>query len=178
MKIEPQPAWKTQRIELFLLEPEHVTPAYVDWLNDPGINRYLESRFVTHSLESTRQFVSGALASPNTLFLGFRSAELNFAHVGNIKIEINRHHGLGEVGIMIGVRDAHGRGIATAAIALIVELARDQLGLRKLTAGCYESNKGSERAFLKAGFELEGMRPAHFMIEGRVEALLLLGRLL
>jgi RimJ/RimL family protein N-acetyltransferase len=96
--------------------------------------------------------------------------------VGNIKIELNRRHGLGEIGILIGERVVHGRGIATAAISLIANIAREQLQVRKLTAGCYASNKGSERAFVKAGFTVEGTREAHFLLDGKPESLVLLGR--
>jgi RimJ/RimL family protein N-acetyltransferase len=52
------------------------------------------------------------------------------------------------------------------------------LGIRKLTAGCYASNIGSAKAFLRAGFHIEARRPAHFILDGRPEDLVLLARLL
>jgi RimJ/RimL family protein N-acetyltransferase len=177
MKLEPQSAWISKDLELFLLEPALVGDDYVRWMNDPLINRYLESRFVPHSHDSVRAFVAAALANPDTLFLGIRHRELG-KHVGNIKIELNRAHGLGEVGILIGEPAVHGRGIATQAIEMIAAVARGQLGLRKLTAGCYACNKGSQRAFVKAGFSVEAERPAHFLLDGKPEALVLMGLVL
>ena len=177
MKLAVQPAWRSGQVEFFLLEPDLVTERYVGWLNDPLINRYLESRYVTHTLESTRDFVAGALANPDALFLGIRQRSTGL-HVGNIKVELNRRHGLGEIGILIGERAVHGQGIATTAISMLVELARAQLGLRKLTAGCYASNQGSQRAFTKAGFVVEGIRADHFLLDGKPESMVLLGRLL
>ena len=35
MELRPTFPWRTERIELFLLEPAHVTVPYVEWLNDP-----------------------------------------------------------------------------------------------------------------------------------------------
>ena len=165
-------------MELFVLRPEHVTDAYVSWLNDRDINRYLESRFTTHTLESTREYVAATLASPEYLFLGIRSIALG-RHVGNIKIgPINRHHGTAEVGIIIGDKAAWGRGIATAAIVLLSDVARVELGLRKVTAGCYASNAGSQRAFEKAGYAVEGIRHKQFLLDGRAEDLIVMGQLL
>jgi RimJ/RimL family protein N-acetyltransferase len=168
--------WRNDAVELFLLEPAQVSDAYVAWLNDPAVSRFLESRFAVHDLASTRAFVQQALDDQKVLFLGIRSRALG-RHVGNIKLgPIDRRHGLGEVGIMIGDRGAWGRGVASAAIACLAEIARAELGLRKLTAGCYASNEGSKRAFEKAGFAVEGRRPAHFLLEGRPEDRLLLAR--
>ena len=177
MRLDPQPGWASSEIELFLLEPSLVGDDYVRWMNDPQINRFLESRFATHTHDSVRAFVAAALANPDTLFLGIRHRELG-KHVGNIKLELNRRHGLGEVGILIGERAVHGRGVATGAIELLAAVARVQLGVRKLTAGCYATNKGSERAFVKAGFTVEGVRPAHFLLEGSPEPMVLMGRIL
>ena len=169
--------WQTDKIELFLLGPEHVGPAYVGWLSDPLVGRYLESRFVEHSEASTRAFVSAQRADPAALFLGIRARSLDMRHVGNVKLApIDRRHGLGEMGILIGERSAWGRGIASDAISAIARIAREQLSLRKLTAGCYASNIGSEKAFLRAGFEVEARSRDHFLLDGRPEDLVLMAR--
>ena len=147
------------------------------WLNDSSMNRFLESRFVVHDETSVRAFVDDCLANPDVLFMGVRHLSSG-RHVGNVKLEINRAHGRAEVGILIGDRAVQGQGLATRAITLLCRVAREQLGLRKLTAGCYANNKGSERAFIKAGFSVEGTRPDHFLLDGNPEALILMGRLL
>jgi ribosomal-protein-alanine N-acetyltransferase len=170
--------WRTSLIECFVLEPKHATDAYVGWLNDPEINRFLESRFAVQDIDSVRTFVARALADDRTLFLGIVSHELG-RHVGNIKLgPIDGRHGLGEIGIMIGDRRAWGRGIGTEAIRCIADIAKHELGLRKVTAACYASNVGSARAFEKAGFHLEGTRAQHCLLDGRPEDVLLMARML
>jgi ribosomal-protein-alanine N-acetyltransferase len=170
--------WADDRVALFLLTPEAVSDAYVAWLNDPEINRFLESRFGAHDRDGVTAYVADMLASDRDLFFGIRDLELG-RHVGNIKLgPIDRRHGLGEIGIMIGDRDAWGRGVGSAAIALLAGIARDELGLRKLSAGCYASNVGSRRAFEKVGFAVEAVRPAHYLLDGRAEDAVLLGLVL
>lgn len=161
-------------LRLAPLLPEHVGDDYVRWLNDPDINRYLESRFVHHTLDSTRSFVAAARDDGATAMFGIW---LDGRHVGNIKLgPIDRHHGRGEIGILIGERAVWGRGIATRAISAISQFAFTALSLRKLTAGCYSSNKGSLRAFERAGFSIEAVRARHYAVEGGLEDLLLLAR--
>jgi ribosomal-protein-alanine N-acetyltransferase len=178
MRLEPTHRWSDAKIALFLLTPDKVSDSYVRWLNDPAINLYLESRFVRQDRAGVAAFVAGILASDRDLFFGILDKDLD-RHVGNIKLgPINRHHGLGEIGIMIGDRSAWGRGVGSRAIDRVAVVARDELGLRRLTAGCYASNVGSARAFEKAGFTVEAVRPAHFLLEGRPEDAVLLGRML
>lgn len=177
MELDLTAAWQDETVSLFLLDEEHVSADYVRWLNDPRVNRFLESRFAVHDEEGTRAFVRHCRADAGTLFFGIRACALDQRHVGNIKLgPIDRHHRLGEIGILVGEPDAWGRGIATHAIARLADIARAQLGLRKLTAGCYASNVGSERAFARAGFEREGVRRAHFLLDGQPEDLVLMAR--
>lgn len=176
MELPVTPCWRRPPASLFLLEEVHVGSSYVGWLNDPAVNQFLESRFTTQTQESTRDFVKVMRARSDVLLLGIHDDELQ-RHVGNIKLgPIDRHHGLGEIGLMIGDRAAWGRGLGSAAISSVTEIAHQQLGLRKLTAGCYAANTGSRKAFEKAGFHVEGVRPAHFLVDGQPEDLILLGR--
>jgi ribosomal-protein-alanine N-acetyltransferase len=178
MIIVAEKSWSNGTVELFALGPQDATESYVHWLNDPATNRYLESRFTRHTVASARAYVDNCMHSDTTVFLGVRDHTLGGLHVGNVKVEINRDHGVGELGILIGEEKARGRGLATQVIKMVTGIARTQLKLRKLSAGCYVSNKGSERAFVAAGFVVEGIRPEHFLLDGRPEDLVLLGLVL
>jgi [ribosomal protein S5]-alanine N-acetyltransferase len=174
MRLEPTSRWSDDVVALFTLTPEHVTDAYVGWMADAEVQRFLESRFATHNRASIEAYVADRLAGED-LLLGIHSRALD-RHVGNIKLgPIDRHHGLGEIGIMIGDREAWGKGMATAAIRRISGIAFEELGLRKLSAGCYASNIGSRKAFESAGFLVEAIRPAHALVDGRPEDTVLLG---
>lgn len=168
--------WTSGFVELFLLKPEDVDDSYVSWLNDPIVNCYLESRFTEHTLEGTRAFVQKCLVDPQTLFLGIKyyfPSEVK--HVGNIKLAICEYHKTAEVGIMIGEKNAWGKGVASQAILRIIEISKLELKLRRLTAGCYASNIGSQRAFEKAGFHPECQRKGHVLMNGEPEDIVLMG---
>lgn len=155
------------------LTPGEVSDRYVAWLNDPQVNRYLESRFVCHTAESVRSFVAATADDDASRLFGMFLDGTR--HIGNIKIgPINTQHRSADVGLIIGERSEWGRGYATEAIAQATRHGFDVLGLRKLNAGCYAGNVGSARAFEKAGWEREGLRRSQFVCDGqRVDEILL-----
>lgn len=60
-----------------------------------------------------------------------------------------------------------GRGLATAAVQPIVEIARDELGLHRIEASTLLHNGGSQRVLLKSGFRQIGMAPRYLQIAGQ-----------
>jgi RimJ/RimL family protein N-acetyltransferase len=158
------------------LRPDDVGSAYLRWMTDPAVVRYLESRFAVHTEASLRAWVVEQAARDDTLLLAIVERD-GGRHVGNIKVgPLAAHHGTADVGLLIGERDVWGRGYATAAIRQATDLAWDRLGARKLTASCYSGNAASARAFLRAGWVDEGRRPAQFLDDdGDAHDQLLLG---
>lgn len=141
--------------------PEHVGPRYVAWMNDPQINRFLESRFVHHDLGAISRFVEQVARSANDFMFGIHLVDVG-EHVGNIRLgPIDTMHQRASVGFLIGERSAQGRGVATEAVGLVAQFAFERLVLAKLTAGAYASNGGSLRVFQKSGWAREGLRRKH-----------------
>jgi [ribosomal protein S5]-alanine N-acetyltransferase len=80
-------------------------------------------------------------------------------HIGNIKIgDINYKAMTSDLVTVVGDRAYWGRGFATAAIKIGVNIAFAKLKLRKLYAGIYlhagiyNDNVGSLKAYARAGF--------------------------
>ncbi|HTK36157.1 MAG TPA: GNAT family N-acetyltransferase [Caulobacteraceae bacterium] len=154
------------RLYLRPLSEADVTPAYVAWLNDPEVNRYLETRHSPQTLQTVADFVAAVNARKGEHLFGIILRE-NDRHIGNIKLgPVHPVHRLGDVSLLIGERTVWSRGYAAEAIARLVRHAFDDLKLAKLSAGLYAANVGSERAFLKAGFVREGLRRAHYDLDG------------
>ncbi|MGQ4489595.1 GNAT family N-acetyltransferase [Streptomyces sp. SAS_281] len=59
-----------------------------------------------------------------------------------------------------------GRGLATAAVRRICELARDGLRLHRIEAGTVLHNTASQRVLAKSGFEEFGVAPRYLHIDG------------
>lgn len=90
----------------------------------------------------------------------------NNALVGTIALaDINNHHGIGELGIVVGEKEYWGKGIATGAIKLVLTYAFSEMGLRRITAEYEEGNTGLEKALLKNNFQRECVR-----IQSRMKA--------
>ena len=148
------------------LRPSDVTQAYVEWMNDPDVVQYTESRFARHTLQTIRDFVQGFSESPTSILFGIFSKEEGL-HIGNIKLgPVNWYHGLADLALIVGNKNFWGRGIAAEAIAMATRYAFDELRLCKVTAGCYSTNMASEKTFLKAGFRVEAVRPLHYVCDG------------
>lgn len=151
-----------KRIYLRRLREEDVDGPYAKWMKDPEVTQYLESRFSKNSRASILKFVRGMLASKDVLFLAIILKDGN-RHIGNIKLgPINTAHSSAEIGIMIGEKDCWGKGYGSEAITLLKDYAFNELKIHKITAGCYSNNRGSAKAFEKAGFKLEGVRKSQY----------------
>jgi [ribosomal protein S5]-alanine N-acetyltransferase len=165
-----------ERIYLRRLRESDVSQAYLAWMNGPDISQYLESRFIEHTMESLSAFVAAMADDPRNLFTGIFLKDGD-RHVGNIKLgPIDLHHSHAEVGLLIGDRECWGKGYATEAIAAITRFAFEEINLHKIVAGAYEDNGGSTKAFLKAGYALEGNLRSHWWSSGRFQDGTLLGK--
>lgn len=135
---------------------------YVQWLNDPLVNQYLETRFASQNLEAVIDFIRNTMANPNEHLFAIKLKDNN-QHVGNIKIgAINKSHNIGDVSLFIGDKSAWGKGIASQAIQLISRYSFDKLKLRKLCAGAYKANIASTKAFLNSGYMHDGVLTDHY----------------
>jgi len=145
-----------ERIRLREVRGSDVTERYRAWLNDPAVTAFLEIRYAPHSLEDIRKFVEAMRGRDDVVFLAICLKDGD-RHIGNIKLgPIHRIHRFGDISLLIGERGCWGQGYATEAIRILAAFAFDVLNMNKLRAGCYSKNRGSEKAFLKAGFRREG----------------------
>jgi ribosomal-protein-alanine N-acetyltransferase len=167
---------ETQRLFLRTLHADDATDIYLSWLRDPEINRHLEIRFSkVKDVQELEGFIKSVNESPVNLMLGiFRKEDRR--HIGNIKLgPIVVPHSRAAVGFMIGDKMSWGQGYATEAIVEMSRYGIQAIGLAKITAGCYETNLGSAKALLKAGFAHEATIPSDVAFEGRRIASLIFG---
>jgi RimJ/RimL family protein N-acetyltransferase/methionyl-tRNA formyltransferase len=135
----------------------------VDWLNNPDVNRYLECRHYVHTLTSVTEYVTN-LSLPSSVEILFGIfVNHTSRHIGNIKLGpidgINHH---ASMGLVIGDIKSWGKGYGSRAIRLLTDAAVTHLDMKTLVAGCYSSNRGSFKAFLKAGWKHVGTIPSYW----------------
>lgn len=135
------------------LNADNATEEYCGWLNDPEVNRYLETRQATK--ESIKKYIEEKNKSSDSLFLGIFFKE-NEKHIGNIKLEpIDFKDYKATMGILIGDKNYWGKGVGTEAVKLIVKYGFENLGLLEINLGVISENKAAIRVYEKAGFRVE-----------------------
>ena len=130
---------------------------YLNWMNDPDVVKYTEQRFKKHSLKSIKKFVLSKLSSKNEHIYGiFIKKNKNEFHIGNIKIgPIDYFHKTADISYIIGYKKYWNKGLGSLAVKKIIELSRKKYRLKKITAGCYEMNKGAIEVLKKNKFIME-----------------------
>ena len=157
--------------------PADVRGGYGRWMNDPRINQFLESRFQKYTEADLEAYVARFQGDPDHVFLAVVARDTDL-HIGNVKLgPIDWNHRVTDMGLLIGEQAYWGQGIATEVIQLVTRYAFDELHLRKVTAGCYSTNRGAIRAFEKAGFAHEGRRTKQYQLDGEYVDGVLLGLL-
>jgi len=146
---------ESERLYYEVLSTKHLSMAYVNWLNDTKVNKYLESGsdYTLHKLES---FLIEQ-EQKNILFWAIHIKESK-KHIGNIKIDpINLDNNSGEYGILMGDCNEWGKGYAKEASVAIIDYCFKTLKLSKITLGVIDENKNAVKLYEKLGFSTESI---------------------
>ncbi len=163
------------RFSLIPFKEEHISERYIGWLNDAEVNRFLEVQFVHQTYETVLAYVSSFYGDTEKYMWGvYPNATDDLIGTATLA-GINRNHGQGVIGLMIGEKEYWGKGYGTEIIKLVVDYAFKRLSLHKVTAGAVAINQASIKAFQKAGFEIEGRGKSHFSLGGEYYDVLYLG---
>lgn len=158
---------ETERLILRTLSEHHASEKYVNWLNDPEVNQYLETRHREQTLEDCKEFIKSCNGDPSSHLFGIFEKRDN-VHIGNAKIGfINQHYQRGQVSIFIGEKECWGKGFSTEVVRALTKYGFADLELHRLEAGCYEENLASLRVFLKNGYTVEGFMRDQVILDGR-----------
>jgi RimJ/RimL family protein N-acetyltransferase len=89
---------------------------------------------------------------------------VGMAHLVRGKFEKNKH--VGFLGISI-VNEFRGMGIGTAMMKYMMEWARRQKGLEKISLTVFSTNKAAINLYRTFGFQIEGISKRQYRIEGK-----------
>lgn len=139
------------------IEMRDCTACYVDWLNDPEVNKYLETKWSRQDIGSIKAFVRAQRENNHSVLFAIVS-NTEKGHIGNIKIgPVHEHYKHADISYFIGDKRFWNKGIATEAIKLVCEYGFEELGLHRIEAGVYAVAVGSWKALEKNGFQREGV---------------------
>lgn len=152
---------------LRVLKPEDVHDGYVTGLNDPDVNRFLELKHSTQTVESVVQFVTNDLQSQSAVLWGIWE-DGHPDHVGTVRIHgVEHRHRTAHIGVCLFDKRVWGRGLGRKGIAAVTCWALDNLDLRWIEAGVYAENKSSINAFLSAGYSNICDMPDKYLLDGK-----------
>ena len=144
------------QIYLRPLEHEDLNENYLRWLNDPQVNRYMESGIFPYTKTELERFYGQSVGSQNQVILAIIDKQTN-QHIGNVKLgPINWIHRKATFGILIGDKQFWGKGIGSEATRLMVEYGFQRLNLRRIDLGVYAEHQAAVRIYEKLGFKVEG----------------------
>jgi RimJ/RimL family protein N-acetyltransferase len=154
-----------RKIYLRTLSERNATKEYCSWLNDPEVNKYLETREAT--IAELKNYIREKNKNPNCLFLGIFFKKNN-KHIGNIKLEpIDFKNRKATLGILIGDKNYWGKGIGKEATKLLINYAFQKLNLKEINLGVISANKRAISLYKKLGFKIYQVDKKSIQREGK-----------
>lgn len=159
------PVLDSARLKYVPLSLAHLSQDYVDWLNNPDVNRFLETGG-NYSIHMLRKFLQD-VEKKDILFWAIHM-KTNGLHIGNIKIDpINERHGIGEYGILMGRVTEWGKGYGKEASQCVINFCFNVIKLRKITLGVVLDNIAAVKLYRGIGFNVEGHYKKHGLYDGK-----------
>ena len=146
-------------ISINLLTINDVNNRYLDWYKSKEVTKYSDNQYRNFSIDYQINYVESCLNNQDVELYGIFNNNL---HIGNICISgLKSFHSRAEISYVIGDTNYWGKGIASKAVELIINLAEEKYSLHKLFAGVSSMNIASQKVLIKTGFSLEGIRKDH-----------------
>ena len=171
--------FRTERCDLRPLEESDIGPAYVSWLNDPEVTRFLVGSGKGQATEaSVRAYFERFRQSSTTDFLFAIIDRATGSHIGNVTLNhVHPVHRTADTGIMIGNKAFWKKGYAYEAWRAVLEFAFGALELHKIIATSVAENGASIGTLKKLGFKEEGLFRQEQFVLGRWHDVVRLGLL-
>lgn len=100
-----------KKADLRQLELSDCGGCYADWLNDPDISRYMETKWIVWDQASIQEFVKTQQKSSHSVIFAIVEHETG-RHIGNLKIgPIHPQYHHADISYFIGDKKLHGGGV-------------------------------------------------------------------
>ena len=139
-------------------------PLFVNWFSDMEVTRFLGRRSGVALFQEV-DFFKGAGEDKRTVMWVIEAEGEAIGATGIHNIDWQDAHAT--TGIVIGKKDAWGKGYASEAMALRTRYAFRELNLRKLMTEVFAENAASRKALEKSGYRTVGVHREHFFRAGK-----------
>src|SRR3989344_3619741 len=139
-----------RRIYLRRLDVSDATAAYAGWLNDPEVNRFLDTKSAT--LKSVQDYIQTKNQKDNVFLFGI-FVKAGDHHIGTIKLDpIDYRAKKATMAVMVGDKAYWGKGLGGEAIEVLCAYGFEALGLSEIWLGLQRANRAATKAYAKLGF--------------------------
>ena len=159
------PVLRTPRLSIEPFSDVRLSERYVSWLNDPEVVRFSENRHRRHTIASCREYAASFNGTPN-YFWAIVARDPEVGHIGNMNAYVSAEHALADVGIVLGERSIWGRGYGIEAWLAVCDFLLRTQALRKVSAGALSTNRAMLSIMRRTEMQLDGVRVAHYLVEG------------
>jgi [ribosomal protein S5]-alanine N-acetyltransferase len=167
-----------RQVYIRLLNTDDVTDDYINWMNDPEVTQFLESKWQSHTKKSILEYLDSLNRDRNNFIFGIFLLS-DSTHIGNVKIgNINYLHRYADIGMAIGVKESWTNGVGSEVLMLIEKIAYEDLNLNKIWGGIYAINHGSFRMTQKCGWREVGRYEKHVFYKGEYMDVIIVEKLI
>jgi len=154
-----------------------LTSAYLSWLKNPLVTRYMAHGTQSVDKRSLVQYYLNFKNNPNDILFAV-TIKNSGRHIGNVRLgPIEWFHKRSEFGIMIGDQTIWGKGYAYEAIQAVLYYAFCTLRLNRINIYVVQENKAAVAVYKKAGFIVEGCMRDNYCLDGKYGNVLIMGML-
>jgi [ribosomal protein S5]-alanine N-acetyltransferase len=150
---------------LRLFQESDISDTYVSWLNDAEVVKYSNQRFLHHTIESSHNYLKSFIGTSN-IYMAVEDKATKELY-GSITAYKQVHHGVVDIGLMIGNKQSWGKGVGFEAWTLMMNFLFAQCDVRKVTGGTLEVNTGMIRIMEKSMMIHEATRKHHELLDDK-----------
>ena len=155
---------------------KHLTQRYVDWLKDPDVIKFSERRHENFDLDICRTYLESMRSEGNYFWAIEKDDGGPDAHIGNIAAYVDRPNGVADLSIIVGEKEAWGRGYGKSAWVTACDWLLGEGGFRKVATGTMSENLPMLALMRASGMVEEGRRKSQFIVDGEPMDLIMAGR--
>ncbi len=141
--------------------------AFRRWYSDPEVARLTRYQDGPMRGDEIDRFFAARVVGPEALAMAIHVRATDRLIGSCAFSQLDPDNGSALFHITIGERDAWGHGYGTEATRLMVEHAFGTLGLHRIALAVFEFNVRAIRAYLRAGFRVEGRSREAIWRDGR-----------
>ena len=166
------PKLETDRLTLSPFVAGFLKPEHVAWLNDPDVVKYSELRHYHHTEESQIAYLNSFKANEYIWLIKAGKTD-----IGTITAFVDPYNRIADMGILLGNKDAWGKGYASEAWKEVMRFLFEECDIRKIECGTMEQNQAMRRVAVKNKMVVEATRIQHFLWNDEPQAILYYYRL-